>query len=199
VVALRPPRSTFDVVFVCTGNRYRSVLAEAAFRDATKGLPVRTGSFGTLEIGAAPPPPEAVMAARGFGLDISSHAARCVRGTNLSAASLVIGFEGFHLTISVADADAPPERTFMLNELVELLAMIEPPVGAEPTARAAELVVCADRLRRTEASGLPIEIADPVGQPARRQQAIGQHVYAAAMRLAAQLFGSPSGHPTGGD
>ena len=182
------PRATFDVAFVCTGNRYRSVLAEAAFREAATGLPVRVRSFGTLELGPAGPLPEALEAARGFGLDIASHTARCVRGADLSGASLVLGFETSHLAAAVADAGADPARTFMLGHLAALLGAVDVPEESDALERAEALIRQAAALRR-ESSGVPEEIADPIGKPAARQAAIGRQVYETATRLAAQLFG----------
>ena len=182
------PRATFDVAFVCTGNRYRSVLAEAAFRKATSGLPVRVRSFGTLELGPVGPLPEALDAARGFGLDISAHTARCVRGANLSEASLVLGFETLHLAAAVADSDADPDRTFMLGQLAALVGALDVPEVSDPLERASALVRQAAALRR-ESPGVPDEIADPIGQPATLQATIGRQVYETATRLAAQLFG----------
>ena len=41
-----------QVVFVCTGNRFRSPLAAALFREATSGLPVDVRSMGTSVTGS---------------------------------------------------------------------------------------------------------------------------------------------------
>ena len=46
----------FEVVFVCTGNRFRSPLAESLLRAATEGLPVRVRSLGMLRVRAASQP-----------------------------------------------------------------------------------------------------------------------------------------------
>lgn len=178
---------TLDIAFVCTGNRYRSVLAEAAFRTAVEGLPVRVGSFGTLDVGSAGPLPEALEAARGFGLDISGHSARCVVDADLSETSLVVGFERSHSAAAIR-AGARPERTFTLLELVELLGRVGTVSEPEPVARAVELIERAEALRASEPS--LVEIADPIGQSRSRQEAIGRQVYAATTKLTEQLFGS---------
>jgi protein-tyrosine phosphatase len=194
----REPCLTFEVVFVCTGNRYRSVLAEAAFREAARGHEVRVGSFGTLDVGAAGPLPEALELARGLGLDISRHFARCVVGTDLSDASLVLGFELAHLGVAVADAGAPRERTFMLAELVALLEHVQAATSADPIERAQELVSLAHTLRQSGARpAASAEIEDPIGRPLDRQEAIGHQVFVAAARLAEQLFGPRAEPPTG--
>ena len=54
----------FEVVFICTGNRFRSVLAEHRLRQATSGLPVRVSSFGTLDASGNTALADAVGSAR---------------------------------------------------------------------------------------------------------------------------------------
>jgi protein-tyrosine phosphatase len=187
---------TLEIAFVCTGNRYRSVLAEAIFRKAVEGLPVRVGSFGTLDVGNAGPLPEAVEAARGLGLDISAHAARCVAGADLSQTALVLGFERAHAASAVASAGASPERTFMLLELLELLELldgVDPEPDADPVARALGRIERAHALRRAAPRALrPTEIEDPLGRPTPRQQEISHEVYLAVTRLAEKLLDVPT-------
>jgi protein-tyrosine-phosphatase len=185
--------SPLEIAFICTGNRYRSVLAEAAFRAATEGVPVRVGSYGTLDVGNAGPLPEAFEAAREVGLDVSSHAARCVVGADLSQASLVVGFEIIHSATAIVDAGALAERTFTLPELVELLERVGPVPVTDPIERALQRIARANALRGSAPRQTPpVEIADPIGQARSRQQAIGREVYAGATRLAEQLFGEAS-------
>jgi protein-tyrosine phosphatase len=185
--------SRLEIAFVCTGNRYRSVLAEAAFRAATEGLPVRVGSFGTLDVGDAGPLPEALEAAREVGLDVSSHVARCVVGADLSQASVVVGFEIIHSARAIVDAGALVERTFTLPELVELLERVGPVSARDPIDGALERIARASELRGSAPrQTTPVEIADPIGQARSRQQAIGREVYVSATRLAEQLFGEAS-------
>ena len=40
----------FDVVVICSGNRFRSPIAEAILRREIEGLPVRVRSFGTMDL-----------------------------------------------------------------------------------------------------------------------------------------------------
>lgn len=185
--------SPLEIAFICTGNRYRSVLAEAAFRAAAEGVPIRVGSFGTLDVGNAGPLPEALEAAGELGLDVSSHAARCVVGADLSQASLVVGFETIHSATAVVDAGALAERTFTLPELVDLLERVGPVSPRDPVERALARIARASALRASAPRQTPpVEIADPIGQARSRQQAIGREVYTGATRLAEQLFGETS-------
>jgi protein-tyrosine-phosphatase len=181
---------TFDVAFVCTGNRYRSVIAEATFRAATEGLPVRIGSFGTLDVGPAPPLPDALLAARELGLDISSHLARCLVGADLRAASLVVGFELAHVAAAVVEARAAEERSFTLLELIELIDRVGVASDDDPFEQATQIVSRAHAARAaspTRPTGA--EIHDPIGKRRSLQRAIARDVYVSANELATRLFG----------
>ena len=179
----------FRVAFVCTGNRFRSVLAAAAFRSAAGGLPVDVESYGTLDLGPAAPLPEAVREARALGLDVSSHAARCLNDADLSDASLVVGFEAQHVVAAVEVAGALVERIFVLPELVDLLDRIDVPPGPDPVAHALEAVTRAHALRREEGRRRsPREIEDPISLPDAVQRQIAQAVFDGATTLSAGLF-----------
>ncbi len=187
-----PREVAFEVAFVCTGNRYRSVLAEAIFRNATVGLPISVSSFGTLDIGPAPPLPEALASAQQLGLDISAHSARSLVDADLARTTLVVGFEARHAAAAIATAGARPEQTFVLLELEELLERVEEPNTSDPVRRALEMIDRASRLREVRASSSAGEIEDPVGRPGRKQQAIARQIHAAAARVADRLFGAQS-------
>jgi protein-tyrosine phosphatase len=190
----------FDVVFVCTGNRFRSVVAEATFGAATEGLPVRVASYGTLDIGPAGPLPVAALEARSFGLDVSTHVARCVTNADLREASLVVGFEAEHVVTAVNDAGARPERAFILLELIDLLDSVETAGEGDAVSNAVEYVARAHARLRAESRRRSVpEIEDPVGMPASAQHAIGRGVYHATNRLALQLFGRTGPHQVGPD
>jgi protein-tyrosine-phosphatase len=181
---------TFDVAFVCTGNRFRSVVAEATFRSAVEGLPVQVVSYGTLELGPVEPLPEAIREAQAFGLDIKRHVARSLTDADLTQTSLVVGFELKHAVDAVAVAGASIERVFILPELVDLLERIGVIQRPDPIDQAAENIARAHANRRADPlrrSGPEIE--DPVSLPRIRQRAIAQAVHDGAQTLALQLFG----------
>jgi protein-tyrosine-phosphatase len=180
---------SFRVAFVCTGNRFRSVLAAAAFRSAADGLPVHVESYGTLDLGPAAPLPGAVSEASALGLDVSAHAARFLNDAELGDASLVVGFEAQHIVAAVGVASAPVERAFVLPELVELLDRIDVPRGPDPVAHAREAVARAHAVRRGEGRRRSVrEIEDPIALPDAAQRHIAQAVYHGATTLAARLF-----------
>jgi protein-tyrosine-phosphatase len=187
----RPPSSpgSFDVVFVCTGNRFRSALAEAAFRAATDGLPVRVESYGTLELGAVAPLAGALREGEVRGLDLSAHLAKSLHDADLSQASLVVGFEREHAIAAVEVARARPERVFVLAELLQQLEHIDFPSHRDPVERAVRTVArAAERRRHTPSPWSGREIDDPIGLPDAAQSAIAELVHRGAETLARRLF-----------
>ena len=182
-------RGPFRVAFVCTGNRFRSALAEAAFRAATAGLPLEVSSFGILDLGSLGPLPQALEAAEAFGLEISSHVARPLAGADLAEMSLVVGFEAHHADAAVKLAGARAERAFLLLELVDLLDGVQPLLAPDPIARAAGAVTRAHR-RRSDERELHARrvIPDPAELGESDQAIIGRVVCEATIWLAKRLF-----------
>jgi protein-tyrosine phosphatase len=180
----------FEAVFVCTGNRFRSPLAEALFRRAAEGIPVAASSLGTLELGAVPALPEAFEQAARLGVDLAPHRARTIVDADLRGADLVVGFERMHVVTAVVDAHAPRARTFTLPELVELLGQIEPPLEGDPVARAREAIVRAQRARPPDDPALfaVAELADPLGRGPGFFRETADRLDELVGQLAARLF-----------
>lgn len=178
----------FHVVFVCTGNRARSPLAEALFRERTIGLHADVASFGTLELGPAPALVTAIEAARSLGVDISRHRARSLSETDLSAADLVLGFEPAHVSAAVIEGRAPAERTFLLGEFVLLLDGERR--EEDPYLRARATVVTADSRRvRPRASRDAVVIEDPMGRSQKAMRRTAEDIEDLVNRVASGLFG----------
>ena len=156
--------SAFEVVFVCTGNRARSPLAEALLRRRVAAASVRVRSVGTLDVGPAPPLSGALRAGLLGGVDMSQHRARPLRASELKGADLVVGFEPGHISAAVIDGRADVARTFSLVELGELLEGlrgVEPPAPSRPDA-----VIALAHARRAGRAGSFLSVptlADPSG------------------------------------
>jgi protein-tyrosine phosphatase len=111
------------VLFVCTANRFRSPLAEAAFKKCLNAHGSLVGwqvsSAGTWAERGLPPLPSAVLAAKELGLDLERHRSRSVTHELLSSSDLVIVMqasqrEALHLEFPQATG-----KTVLLSELVE--------------------------------------------------------------------------------
>ena len=178
----------FDVVVICSGNRFRSPIAEAVLRRAAEGLPVRVRSFGTMDLPPGHALSEALELAPSYGLDLMSHRSRPLAGEDLRDADLVIGFELIHVSTAVVGAGAHRERTFLITELTTALDEIarQPEDGVVERARA--VVRQADEARKA-ATGRPQEIADPIGGPAAGYRRSAAEVYRLTTSVAERLFG----------
>lgn len=176
----------FDVVVICSGNRFRSPLAEAVLRSKTGGLPVRVRSFGTLGLPSGEALSQALELAPQFGLDLTAHRSHPLAGADLSDADLVIGFELVHVALAVVDAKAHRERAFLITELVAALDETEPPQAYGVVERARATVQQADAARP---GGALTEVADPLGGPASGYEKSAEEVYRLTTRVAERLFG----------
>jgi protein-tyrosine phosphatase len=186
-----PPNDVFEAVFVCTGNRARSPLAEAFFRRHVTGLPVTTRSFGTSDVGSAPALPFAIEAGCALGIDLTGHTAHPLRPGALAHADLVVGFEPFHVTLSVVEGGADRSRTFLLRELVELLD--EPWDERDPLSRPRSAVADADAMRsHATSNAAAFSIADPLHSSAREMLRAATEIDELVQRLVGGLFGRRS-------
>jgi low molecular weight protein-tyrosine phosphatase len=168
--------TSLDVVFVCTGNQFRSPLAEAIFAREAEGLPVRVSSRGTAAMEGGAVFEEAAALGRRLRVDLSGHRSR--RLGRLAEADLVIGFERHHVVRAVIEAGAPRDRTFTLPQLVELLE------AAPHEGSARERL---DAVRPENMLGAP-EIEDPIGLPRAEQEKVLDEVEDLARRLVVALF-----------
>lgn len=155
----------FHIVFMCTGNQARSVIAEHYTRKITAGLPVTVESVGLLDTRGAPALPEAVQAAGALSLDLAGHVSRPFTAIDLGAVDLIIGFEQQHVATAVVDGKADPARAFKLLELLRLLGEVQEFDHAEG-ADGARAVIAAAAAARAGASGFAPgeDLADPAGR-----------------------------------
>ncbi|HZJ51959.1 MAG TPA: hypothetical protein VFF07_14230 [Actinomycetota bacterium] len=186
--------SMFRILFLCTGNRCRSPIAEGFVRAHAASLPLEVSSAGLLDLGPAPALPEVLQAGLSVGLDVSSHRARPLADVTLEELDLVIGLERSHVAAAVVEKGAPYEKTFTLVELVRLLEGIESPDEADPDDRARAALKRAHDAR-SEADFVPGEdIQDPFGGPEKGYIKMATQVQSLTERLLAGLFGRSVAH-----
>lgn len=185
-----PPRS-FDIALVCTGNQFRTPLAEALIRQRCGHVGVAVRSYGVTRAGSSGILPITEEAARSYGLDLSQHRATKLGPDDLRDADLVVGFEESHLFAARQIGGAPPERTFTLIELVRLLWWVDVDRDLEPPARLRAAVRDADALRKGEAgivTGIT-ELPAPVGGPPSAYLDAAARLVASVDEMCARLLG----------
>jgi protein-tyrosine phosphatase len=161
------------IVFVCTANRCRSVMAERLLsaRLADRGVAVTVTSAGLCGGGLAPPD-EAVAVMRAHGLDVTGHRSRAVAGRDLAAAGLIIGLAREHVRHCVVLEPAVWPRAFTLRELVRRTRVAGPRAPGEQLGRwlagAAAGRARADLLGRGEFDDVP----DPYPGPSAGYRAV---------------------------
>jgi protein-tyrosine-phosphatase len=176
----------FAIVFVCTGNRARSALAEAIFRREAAGVDIVVASVGTMDVGPLPPFDLALEAGRRLGVDLSNHRATPLREVDLSRADLVLGFEVSHISAAVVEGGAHAERTFLLEELVRLLDV--PNGKTSPCGDARRAIATADSRRIRTRPDPALVIDDVIGKPPRAVWETATAIDLAVRRLVALLF-----------
>lgn len=93
--------TTFNILFVCTGNTCRSPLAEgiARHRIGERGWPhVSVGSAGIAAANGEPAAAHAVVVARERGIDLEAHASRHLTPELIDWADLILAMAPGHLT-----------------------------------------------------------------------------------------------------
>lgn len=112
-----PKRTTFNILFLCTGNTCRSPLAEALARaelERRGWKHVRVASAGIAARDGEEASPHAVMVAERRGIPLAQHRSRALTPELLEWADLVLGMSASHLhAIAAAGAD---EKASLLTD-----------------------------------------------------------------------------------
>jgi protein-tyrosine phosphatase len=188
----------YSIVFVCTGNRFRSPLAEAFVRQLTVDLPVTTQSLGTLELEDAPALPEALEIGLLCGLDLSGHLTRSVGHASLDQVDLVLGFDETHVRQAVVDAHTPRGRAFTLRGIARLLAAVEVSPHNDVILRARHALPQLEEVRAAEPESRGRDdMPDPFGRSWNVYRETAVEIRELSMLLVETLFGitDPSGLP----
>jgi protein-tyrosine-phosphatase len=172
------------IMFVCTGNRARSPLAQALLKRHVAARPLDARSSGVLDLGPLPVLPEMQVIAGTYGVDLSAHRARAFAVGELREADLVLGFESEHVAAAVVDGGARRERTFTLLEFVELMNEFGDYLGVPDPVHS--WVASAHGARTGSPLGAP-GIADPLGRSSETFERVAEQINESVARLAATL------------
>jgi protein-tyrosine phosphatase len=126
-----------QILFVCTANRYRSVIAAAWFKDelAKRKQENRWSilSAGTWTTDGLPAMPDAIQQAKLIGLDIQKHRSRVITRDMLQDADLVLVMESGHKEALQVEFPSYREKILLLSEAANgILYDIPDPMGNPP-------------------------------------------------------------------
>lgn len=163
----------FRILFVCTGNVCRSVIAERlARREIQARLGDEAGRFrvtsaGTASLDGSPMHVYAVQALSRLGADTDGFSSRQLTAADIDEADLILSAGQEHRDRVLVLRPGASRRTYLLREFARLAAVISPTAEHYPGQRARGVVAVAARLRGRVPYVDPAadEIADPAGNP----------------------------------
>jgi protein-tyrosine-phosphatase len=176
------------MAFVCTANRFRSVLAAGVAARALEDLPVRICSLGITDVGPGKPLPGALEAAARIGIDLTGHRALVLSRGALADFDLVVGFELAHVAAAVVEGGARIRRTFVLREIVDLVERVRVDGTLDWFAHAEAVLLPLDE--RADQPRSPRPIPDPAGRSHAAQRAIAGEIVDLTSRMLRGLFGA---------
>ncbi len=196
----------FRILFVCTGNVCRSVIAERlARREILARLGDEAGRFrvasaGTATRDRAPMHPYTVQALSWLGADTEGFRSRQLSACDIDQADLILSAGREHRDQVLAMRPSASRRTYLLREFARLAAVISPAAavcGAAEQAR--DVVAVAARLRGRVPYVDPA--ADEISDPAADSRAFlgcAQAIDGSVRMVLDALCGSLSAGPATG-
>lgn len=135
-----PAPGQFGILFVCTGNVCRSVIAECLARRRLRArlgadaCRFRVASAGTAGLDGCPVHPYTAAALAWLGADAEGFASRELTAADIDAADLILAAGLEHRNQVVSMRPSASRRTYLLREFARVAAFASSAVAGRPTA-----------------------------------------------------------------
>ena len=151
-----PSRSSYavnmpSILFVCTGNQFRSPIAAEAFRQQLerdgRSAQWTVNSAGTWTTPAQPPLRLALDVARALDMDLSRHATRLVDADLLNESDLVFVMESGHKESLLIECPSASGKVYLIAEALKGMNFDIPDPAWSPSEAEAILRDLAEMVR----------------------------------------------------
>ncbi|NMM93807.1 protein tyrosine phosphatase [Bifidobacterium oedipodis] len=176
------------ILFVCTGNQCRSVMAQYVAQSAIEqrhigeelgAVGLQASSAGTLHYPPAPADPMTLTMLKKDGIDASAHRSTPIRPELSSAADLILCFEHEQIAELLAQNPTAARKTFLFNDFVNICKQLVRDGGIpgnNPSEKLHEAMESAGMLRPF------LPQASETEDPHRKDRAVFERVYAEIKR-----------------